>query len=349
MTRDTNDNLLLVGSYKADINFGGTSLVNGGGYDIFFAKLDKEDNPLWAFGASSTANDLGEDIAADSDGSVYICGVSGDEMTVAGEDVGVQGKRTGYLVKLLDTGGGSWSQTAATTGTSNCASVAVSADGTVVVCGGFSGSSLEFSGDVLAYDGGSDGFIGRFGANGSNLGAIHLGGTGSVDPRAVTTQGNDVIVTGDFSGTVDFDVNSAAGSVTAMNADAFVARYDEAGELLWLKTFGPGDDQGGFRLARMDGNRLLLCGSFLTSISFGSKTLTSAGDSDAFFARLDAEGNVLSVGQIGGTDTEDQVFGTADGSTALVVGQSWSEKILFPNGTQLGRFGRTDGFLYQQP
>lgn len=348
-TRDAGDNLLLVGSYSADIFFGGTSLSNGGGTDIFFAKLDKEAQAIWVFGASSTAGDAGRDIAAANDGSVYICGSSGDEMQVAGEDVGVPGKSTGFLVKLSDTGSGHWSQTAATTGVSNCHGVAVSADGTVVVCGTYAGSTVEFSGDVLPNDGATDSFIGRFAADGSNMGAIHLGGTGTTAVRAITTQGNDAIVTGYFNGTVDFDVNTPAGNVTASGADAFVARYNQAGALLWVKTFGAGDDQVGLRIARMSGSRILLCGTFGTSISIGSKTLTAAGASDVFIARLDGDGKVLTASDLGGADTEDAVSGTADGTTAIVAGTTFSDPMIFPNGTHLGRFGKIDGYLYQQP
>lgn len=349
MTRDASDNLLLVGTYDGSINFGGITLPNSGGTNIFFAKLDKDTQPIWVLGASSSEMDEGEDIAADSDGNVFICGYAGDEMTVAGEDVGVPGHVTGFLVKLRDNGGGSWAETAATLGVSSCQGVAVSADGTVVVCGTYAEGSVEISGEVLPNDGYTDSFIGRFASDGSRLGAIHLGGAGGTTVRAVTTLGNDAIVTGFFNGTVDFDLNTAAGSATASSADAFVACYSEAGELLWLKTFGPGDDQIGLRLARMDGNRILLSGQFSSSITLGSKTLTSTGEQDVFFARLDAEGNVLSVGQIGGSDTEEAASAAVDGSTAVVVGLSWSDETIFPNGTQLSRFGKLDGFLYQQP
>jgi hypothetical protein len=350
MVRDPNDNLLVVGSYDHNLEFGSTALVNAGGTGIFVAKLDKNAGVAWALGASASGGDRGVDIAAAADGSMYVAGLASTELSVAGTDVGELGSYSGFVVKILGNGVGAWGATATGAGASICSGVTVSQDGSVVVCGYYDDSAVQFAGDTLPLDGNSDDFIARFGADGTPMGAIRIGGAGNSRIEKVTTLDNEPVVTGRFDGTVDFDVNTAGGSVTASGGlNAFVARYSKAGELRWVKTFGPGTEQFGLSICRIDVGHLLVCGIFTGSITLGSKTLTPAGSSDVFFARMDGNGKVLFAGQLGGTDTEDSVSATATGSTAVIVGGTGSQEVLFPNGTHLKKFGAGDGFLYQQP
>jgi len=350
IARDADDNVLLVGYFTGNINFDGHNLTSAGGIDVFFAKTDKNGNAIWVQAGAATGDDSGWDIAADGAGSIYMTGVASGEMAVAGEDVGEIGSSAGFVVKIQPGGVGNWSQTAAGTGISICTSVAPSADGSVVVCGLYAQSTTFFAGDTLPFDGTTDGFVGRLDANGQSMGTIHIGGTGSASPQKVMTLNNDAIVTGMFNGTVDFDVNSAAGAVTASGGtNAFLARYSEAGALRWVKTFGPGDDQVGLSLARLDGNHILMCGSFSVSITLGSTTLTPVGMSDLFIARLDGDGNVVSASRVGGTDTEDSVWATTSGSAAIIVGLTSSDDVLFPGGIHRTRIGHFDSFIYQQP
>jgi hypothetical protein len=131
--------------------------------------------------------------------------------------------------------------------------------------------------------------------------------------------------------------------------DVFVARYSEAGELRWVKSFGPGEKQVGFALASLPGGNILVCGSFEGSITLGATTLISAGSVDTFIARLDGNGNVLSASQIGGAGEEFGWFVAAAGSTAIIAGGAGSDPITFPDGTHRKRFGVFDGYIFQQP
>ena len=350
MARDPDDNLLLAGSFDSNINVGGIPLTNAGNSDVFIMKLDKDAKPIWARAGSTTGPDIALDVAAGSDGSVYVAGVVGDLTTVAGLSVGESGNPSGFVAGIRSDGVGAWRGLAETASVSNCTGVAASEDGTVVVCGVYATTFVVFAGNTLAIDGGVDGFVGRFSASGVGMGSIHIGGAGDSNPESVITLNNDVIVTGSFSGDVDFDVTTAAGAVSSPGAThAFVARYSEAGALRWVKTFGAGEDQAGLSLDRIDSNHFLLCGVFSNSITLGSKTLTPSGASDAFIARLDGDGNVLSANQLGGADTEDTAFAAADGSTAIVVGLTISDEMFFPDGTHLKKLGLIDSFLYQQP
>jgi hypothetical protein len=351
MARDRDDNLLLVGSFEGSSNFGNVPLT-GSSFDVIFAKLDRTGHAIWVQSGSGPLIDEGKDITTASDGTIYLTGTALSEMSVAGEDVGQNGHQTGFVVKLRSDGVGIWQGTGGVSaGSSTCEGVAVSEDGTVVVCGSYSVGSVDFSGDVLTNDGGFfDAFIGRFGPDGTPLGSIHIGGPDLVDANDVTTLDNDAVVTGAFDGSADFDVTSSGNSVAAAgNLNAYVARYSKAGVLRWVKTFGPGDNQNGISISRLAGGHLLVCGEFSTTITLGSTTLTSNGNVDMFIARLDGDGNVLSAGKLGGTAREIGVAAATTGSTAILVGSSESDEIVFPDGRHRKKFGDSDSYIFQQP
>lgn len=351
MARDRDDDLLLVGSFGGTSTFTNQTFtaVNG---DMIFAKLHSNGAAAWVQVGSASGTDEGTDIAAASDGNIYMTGVASGEMSVAGEDVGQSGHPTGFMVKLRSDGVGVWQQTAAVSGaTSACTAVAVSADGTVVACGNYDSPTLEFAGDVLNHGSGSfDAFIGRFAADGTPMGSIHIQSAGSVIPVELTTIDNDAVVTGSYDATTDFDTEGAGGAIKADGTlNAFVARYSETGALRWVKTFRPGNNQTGLSISPLAGGNILVCGRFETTITLGSKTLTSTGNTDVFIARMDGDGDVLSVSRIGGPGEEEGLLATTTGSTAIIVGGTGSDPVTFPDGTHRTRIGTFDGYIFQQP
>lgn len=355
MVRDRDDNLLLVGSFSGNTNFANESFT-AVGIDMIFARLRSDGLAEWVQVGSESGNDYGTDIAAANDGTIftiYVTGITDGEMKVAGEDVGQNGATTGFVVGLGSDGIGFWQGTAGVNAGkySSCQAVAVSADGSVVVCGLYTSPTLDFAGDVLNHGAGEiDSFIGRFDRNGAPLGSIHIQSAGTVRAIDVTTLDNDAIVTGYFDGSTDFDPSGAGGSVTSNGPTLFVARYSKAGQLRWVKTYG--ETQIGYAIAPLAGGNILVCGTFQGTTTLGSKTLTSEGNVDAFVARLDGDGKVLSAGQIGGNGEEIGLVVTTIGSTAIIAGSTTSDVITFPDGSHRNRIGSPigyNGYIFQQP
>jgi hypothetical protein len=182
------------------------------------------------------------------------------------------------------------------------------------------------------------------------MGAIKIGGPDLAEATDVTTLDNDVVVTGTFAGSADFNVSESGDDLTANgNLNAFVARYTEAGALRWVKTFGPGDNQIGETISRLSDGNILVCGTFMTTITLGSTTLTSAGNVDVFFARLDGSGHVVSAGRVGGDQEDLTPLATTSGTTAIIVGGAASDDLVFPGGIHRKKIGSFDGFILQQP
>ncbi len=126
---------------------------------------------------------------------------------------------------------------------------------------------------------------------GTVLFALGAGGTGGDTGTAVAIDpAGNIVVTGYFSGTVDFGggLLTSAGGI-----DIFVVKYDPAGSHLWSKRFGDASNQSGQSIATDSSGNVLVTGEVAGSADFGGGSLTSAGAEDIFVAKLDPDGNHL--------------------------------------------------------
>jgi hypothetical protein len=90
-----------------------------------------------------------------------------------------------------------------------------------------------------------------------------------------------VLVTGSFSGAVDF----GGGTLGAIGSDVFALKLGPDGTHRWSHRHGDQSAQTGRGIAADSppGN-VFVAGSFSGAADFGDITLTSAGNSDAFVA-----------------------------------------------------------------
>jgi hypothetical protein len=114
-----------------------------------------------------------------------------------------------------------------------------------------------------------------------------------VEPRAFAVAGDDsVIVTGDYSGTVDFggqwlSCNGAA------PGDAFVARYRSDGSLLWVRGLSASADARGLAVTA-DADRIVVAGMYDGPLDLAGEIFTpTGGDRDAFVAAYDVSGALV--------------------------------------------------------
>jgi hypothetical protein len=99
--------------------------------------------------------------------------------------------------------------------------------------------------------------------------------------------------------------------------EAFVRKYDASGNLVWAHQFGsPGND------AQTGGIALDVTGVYVVgSTSSALPGQSSAGNSDAYVRKYDANGNVLWIRQFG-TPAEDDLEGVAVDATGVYVAGS---------------------------
>jgi hypothetical protein len=156
---------------------------------------------------------------------------------------------------------------------------------------------------------------------------------------AADASGN-VYVTGYFSGEVSF------GSTTLTSrgySDIYIAKYNLASaNFVWAQQAGGDGDDSPFAIAVSDAG-IYITGSFDHIADFGSKRLTSAGNTDVFVAKLTDTGNFAWVQQVGGSGDEQGTAIAVRGPSVYVAGGFTSKQISLGDTTLTGTY-TTGGF-----
>jgi hypothetical protein len=196
--------------------------------------------------------------------------------------------------------------------------------------------------------------------DGNLIWAKRAGGEGNEDGYAITAlSDNSTVVTGDFKGTATFGEGEPNETTLVSEGisiyDIFIARYNADGTLAWAKSASVGNYPYGFGIAALSDNSTVVTGSFSSSATFGEgepneTTLVSAGSTDIFIARYNADGTLAWAKRAGGEDY-DEGYGIAalsDNST-VVTGTFYSSATFGegePNETTLvSKGGSPDIFI----
>lgn len=131
--------------------------------------------------------------------------------------------------------------------------------------------------------------------------AASMGGTGSEASRSICTDASgNVYVTGNFSGTADFDPGPGVANLTATgSSNIFVMKLDVNGALVWARAMTGNDVSRGYAIAVDGSGNVYSTGFFAGTVDFdpGSGTLNfnsgSAVWRDYYVQKLDASGNLV--------------------------------------------------------
>jgi hypothetical protein len=172
--------------------------------------------------------------------------------------------------------------------------------------------------------------------------ATQVGST-SLDLGLATSALSDgsAIVAGKFSGTATF------GSTTLTSAgsdDVFVAKIDASGTYVWATQAGGTSNDFGYAVSTLSDGSAIVTGQFRSTATFGSTTLTSAGDYDVFVAKIDASGTYLWATKAGSTSA-DSVRGVSTLSDGSAIATGYFQGTATFGSTTLTSAGSTDIFV----
>jgi hypothetical protein len=324
ITRDVSGNVYVTGNFSGTVDFdpgaGTATLTSAGGSDIFLAKYDASGNYIWAMGMGGTDNfgDGGNALVLDGSGNVlltgYFSGTADFDPGAGTANLTSAGGNDIFLAKYDASGNYIWAKGMGGTDRNADVGTSLALDGIGnVLLTGYFGGTADFDPGVatvnLTSAGGNDIFLAKYDASGSYIWAKGMGGTDRNGDRGSSISLDDsgnVLLTGYFSGTADFDPSAVAANLTsAGGSDIFLAKYDASGNYVWAKSIGGTDADRGLSLALEGSGNVLLTGFFNGTTDFdpgaGTANLTGAGGSDIFISKYDAFGNYVWAKSIGGT------------------------------------------------
>jgi hypothetical protein len=249
--------------------------------------------------------------ASDPSGNAFLTGRTNGAL-----DGEAQGKGDAFVAAYSPEGRAAWTRQLGTSEVDAAASIITDGGGNVLVAG-------NTSGDLASEQQGfGDAFIAKYSADGVSIWTSQLGSNAPDGATGVSA------APGGAPFVVGFTRGALSAERTTTDADAFLASYSAAGELIYTRQLGsaPGyDDFAQAVSASTDGT------VFVAGRTFGALAGEALGSADAFVAKYSADGALLWARQFG---TED--FDAAEGVSADAGGNVYVS-------------GQTGGFLAGGP
>jgi hypothetical protein len=271
---------------------------------------------LWSKRFGGIDNQYAAGVVTDTSGNVIVTGYFTGSVDFGGGALTSAGGNDIFVAKLNANGDHMWSKRFGDTNVQVVVGIATDNADNVIVTGYFTGS-VDFGGGALTSVGDWDIFMVKLDANGDHLWSKRFGDANNqMNVGIATDSADNVIVTGHFTGSVDF----GGGVLTsAGNWDIFVAKLDANGDHLWSKRFGNASEQGAGSVAVDSIGNVIVTGYFAGSVDLGGGALTSAGGDDIFVAKLDTNGGHLWSERFG--DANDQYGGNVaiDGTGNVLI------------------------------
>jgi len=108
ITIDDNLNKFVTGSFEDTATFGSYSITSSGSRDIFVAKMDANNNWLWATQSGGSGDDKGYRISVDNNGNSYVTGQFGNTATFGSYSITSSGNDDIFVAKMDANGNWLW-------------------------------------------------------------------------------------------------------------------------------------------------------------------------------------------------------------------------------------------------
>ena len=317
---DKAGNVYVTGYFKNTATFGSlTSVVSLGGHDAFVAKYDSSGNALWVNTLGGTDADEGYGIAADTLGNIYVAGTFGGTVTVGAGTLTSTGSFDVFVLKYNTSGTLLWARSAGGASADNAYGIATNKTGEIFITGKFN-TSTTFGSTTLTSTGQDDIFIAKYDNSGNVLWAKKAGSTSGDLAKSISIDDSgNLYITGNFSGTATFLGSTNVSLTSSGQWDAYIAKYDPAGNVLWAKKGGGSNHDHGLSVAvDLSGNSYITCYTQSTSVNFGGKTFTSSGQWDIFVAKYNTSGSISWLKKLGGNQY-DYAYGIAADKAGQII------------------------------
>jgi hypothetical protein len=329
---DAQGNLYTAGYFSGTIDFGpGLGITNlssaAGSWDIYVCKYDLSGNLVWAKNIGGLNIEIVQSIAMDAAGNLFLTGrfrgtadfdpSSNTFPLVSSGDMDI------FVLKLDNSGNFVWAKRMGGTSTDIGFGIDIDNQNNVYITGGFSGT-VDFNPNFGIYnlhaEGASDIFICKLDSLGNFVWANKIGSSSSRLELAYSIKhddNNNIIISGHFADTVDFDPSSNTSYLTSTGReDIFILKLDASGNFVWVKHIGGPSYDFVNSMAIGSNNDIYFTGGFS---SLGINPIPIDFDPgpnvynltpftshfDVYICKLDVQGNFVWAKNVGGTSWDE--------------------------------------------
>jgi len=233
--------------------------------------------------------------------------------------------------------------------------VAIDSSGNVIIAGTTNGTTFDIGGGSLPKVGNNDFYVAKYSSAGAHQWSKRYGGSDTVtaDSVAVDADGN-VYVTGAFVDDADFGDGTVTANTGAIGGqDAFVASYGgDTGSYRWANHYGGTNGTNrGLGVAASPRGTVAAVGTFDATVNFGDGGIASQGDTDIYFATVEAPtGDPVRSARFGASDDDamtspDEVTAVAIDDVGRVAIVGFTANTLSFGGAAVASIGGTDFFV----
>ena len=336
----SNSNIYFTGSFQGSLTFSNspgnndTTFSTGQfGQSVFLSKYDDTGTLQWVNGAYFlNSGNIGRSTATDASGNIYVTGEFGGKITVESTTIYSAGGFDIFVAKYNNRGIFQWIKRAGGIGDDRGFGIAVSGSSVYITghfeqTANFNTPSTTGSNEITSA-GSTDILLAKFNDAGTFQWARRAGGSGGgisfeyylgriFVPRGnehpsnfsergsgIAVNGNNIYITGSFSGTANFNTPSASGineltsiydgEVNASRTDVFVAKYNDTGTLIWAKRAGGKYDDVANGIA-VNGSSIYITGQMSGEVNFNTPSSSGTNEliinsRNVFLAKYDENG-----------------------------------------------------------
>jgi hypothetical protein len=333
------------------------NLSSLGGLDIFIQKLDAAGNLLWAKSIGGSSTEEAFSIKTDIFGNVYTVGYfngSVDFDPGSGTDIHTSlGGPDAFILKMDSMGNFVWAKTFGGAGVFHYAqSIDIDSLGNIYTSGYFT-DTVDFDPGFGTFNitsaGSTDIFILKLNVLGNFIWAKSFGGSNVDASLSSKLDGTgNLVTTGYFGGTVDFDPGTGTANSTSLSSrDVFILKIDPLGNYIWSKTFGGNNTQTAEGVEIDLLGNIYVTGYFKDTVDFdpgsGSTILVAAGEFDIFIQKMDSMGNFIWAKSFGGLNDDFSISTTTDALGNVYTTGSFGGSVDLDPGVGIANFNSFNG------
>lgn len=318
---------------------------------------------IWGSYYGGESTDAVFALTTDNAGNVYFCGFTSSSTGIAQggflNTIPISGGfGSAFLVKFTSSGARVWATYYGGTGYTGAFSCKADSQGNIIIGGTTSDNTgIAFNGFQNTYGGGlgffdGDGFLAKFDSNGFRLWGTYFGGTDGDSGTGMDIDSLDNIYLTGFTTSstgIAFNgfQNSLMQSATSQGLDAYLAKFNTNGGLLWATYFGGSSTDESWAVSCANNGDVYIAGRTVSSdlpiLNAHQPTPGSPNPiffNDAFLAKFSATGLFLWSTYYGGLNT-DEAWGCATDNlgNVFISGRTNSSNNIFFNGFRNGNDG----------